>query len=138
MRIHSVHPLKLFIAIALVVSILGCSILSTAKAVNDPPVSPNAIEVCNGLPYHKMDGKGAGFVYVNGEVYINGGQAWQCAHCNQVLVTEGRIIFNQMSTIGRWAEFYAHYRINESGISINAPSAYGVNNSNSMVGYLFT
>lgn len=101
-------------------------------------ISPWAHTVCGNLTYHKMISSGIGHVYYeDGSRYIYFGSAWQCENCNLVMVTKGDIIFDEMTTIGKWATRSYDHKINTSGVTIVGAANYGTCNSNTMDGYKF-
>lgn len=115
---------------------MPCTVFSESS---DPEMTPDVYEVCNGLPYHDMISRGIGNVYLaDGTHYITNGSCWQCSGCNLVMVTEGDIIFGQMTTIGRWATYMFNEPINNYGCTIRIPNSYGYSSSTSMNGYRFS
>ena len=106
---------------------------------SDDFVKPQYNTVCGNLPYHKMYSHGwADCILPNGDVYINvlNGKMWQCANCNSVLVTEGDIYNNHMSTIGKWGSAMWNDRITTPVSSVYANN-WGYCGSNTLSGYKF-
>ena len=100
--------------------------------------SPNYYTVCGNLPYHQMMPKCMGDVYIgsNPNPYIVNGYCWQCENCYLVLVTEGTIIFDEMTTIGKWGEALYNWPI-DTNVQIVYATSYGYCSQNHMDGYHF-
>lgn len=94
-------------------------------------------EVCGGLPYHKMIAHGSGYVYVNGKTFIQYGSVFKCAHCNTVVVTEGRLIYGQMQSFGNYAILNTNEPLSNNCTSFYDPRTTGRTQANSLSGYKF-
>lgn len=143
------HCGKKFLAMLLVLCLLVSSSFAVfAAETGDDGESGEILErvndVCNGLPYHHLEANGWGSAILeDGSVYISGGGAWKCKYCSLVMVTEGDIYWNgtepEMQVVGNWAlaDLYDGCYINDSGVSIFEPHAYGYCGSSHMDGYTF-
>lgn len=107
-----------------------------------PPAVDNAVPmyepVCGTYPSHRMMASGIGTVKRGSEDYILCGAAWQCSRCYLVMVTQGDLFYDGMTTIGRYATLHdIYYEINKYGCYISEADTYGYTSNNYLPGYSF-
>lgn len=102
-------------------------------------VEPCYEPVCGMYQYHYMVSSGFGTVYKeDGSTYILLASAWQCKRCMLVMVTEGDIIWGEMTTIGKYATYHGYVDpINTNGCIIWGADHYGYTSNNYLSGYRF-
>ncbi len=90
---------------------------------------------CPGGGKHYMQGAGSGWVYINGDLVIDRGQASQCSKCYLVLVSYYNPFNPGINKLGNYAVASASEPVGPVGVSINATTLYYNSNIADMESY---
>lgn len=101
---------------------------------------PRYVPVCGVYSYHDMRPCWTCACYYPGNlsaIYIPNAKLWQCSRCHKYLATEGDIILNQMTTIGKYGVSESSNCFPGSLITFFEPEYIGYTSNNYLSGYHF-
>lgn len=106
-------------------------------AQNEEVSEAKHVDVCNGLPYHRMYANGLGEVFKGNDKYIHYGCVWKCEYCNAVLITRGDKYSFGSDQIGRYATYTLKPGefLNENVNFFYSADSYGYTSAKTLPGY---
>lgn len=132
------------LVVLIIISILVLSTNVYADSLTLDPIeqtliTPDVVEVCNGLPYHDMVSKAWGTAYIGtypdrSNTWIGYGCRWQCSGCYKVMITENDHCWSV--PVGKWATCELNYPVTGTWSEMFTYT-YGTYNSTPFPGFRF-
>ncbi len=123
----------------LIMLVITVTATSAAFALSGGGASPDAVDVCNGNPWHEMRPHAWGTCYIpdgtgNYTAWVSYGCCWECANCYLAMITEGEPTLGQ--NIGKWGTYQSNYPMTGVYCYLFA-TQWGTQNSSSMSQFKF-